>query len=263
VFVLRPLLGIGRADLRTWLTERGENWIDDPANEDQRFARARARQFISAHPGESRGPGLSREHRAVKDLGPGFGCYAPLLRSRRDERWGVLRFSRDALEEADIAAACLCAAGTTRPPRGDRLTRLTQRLTSAETFTATLAGARIEASPTEVVFMRDAGETARGGLPPIHLTPNEPTVWDGRFEITAPYAATVAPLKGHAAGLPKPEREALRAVPAAARPALPILITSEGVTCPLLATAPSATVTPLALERFRAARGFIVREGDL
>ena len=75
--------------------------------------------------------------------------------------------------------------------------------------------------------------------------------------------ATVAPLKGHASRLPPKEREALKAVPAAARPALPILITAEGVTCPLLAAAPTARVTPLALERLRAATGLIEYEGDL
>ena len=186
---------------------------------------------------------------------------------RRDERWkesfGVLTAERTRFNEADTAAACLCAAGTTRPPRGDRLVRLTQRLNSAETFAATLAGARIEAAPDIVFFMRDAGETARGGLGPIHLRPDEPAVWDGRFEIACSEAATIAPLKGHSARLPAKEREALRAVPVAARPALPILVTAAGATCPLLAQAPTAKVTPLALERFRAARGFTVREEDL
>jgi len=254
VFVLRPLLETRRAELREWLAERGETWIDDPGNEDPRFARSRARSSLSAHPDESRGPGLSSERRAVKDLGPDF---------RRGERWGVLRLSREALQKTDIAAACLCAAGTTRPPRGDRLQRLTERLNSAEIFTATLAGARIEATKDTVLFMRDAGETARGGLQARPLEPDQPAVWDGRFEITVPHPATVAPLKGHAARLPPHEREALRAVPAAARPALPILVTAEGVTCPLLADAPKAKVTALAPERFRAARGFMVREEDL
>jgi tRNA(Ile)-lysidine synthase len=251
VLVLRPLLETRRAELRDWLSERGETWIDDPANTDQRFARSRARTSLSAHPDERRDPsGLS--------MGPDV---------RRDERWkesfGVLVAAREGFEPADIAAACLCAAGTTRPPRRDRLARLTHRLNSAEAFTATLAGARIEATASSILFMRDAGETARGGLQPIHLQPDQPTVWDGRFEVTTQHAATIAPLKGHSARLPPSEREALRAVPVAARAALPILVTAEGVTCPLLADAPKAKVTPLALERFRAARGFMVREEDL
>ena len=111
--------------------------------------------------------------------------------------------------------------------------------------------------------MRDAGETARGGLKPIQLAADQPTVWDGRFEITAASSATVAPLKGHAARLPPKEREALKAVPASARPALPVVITADAVTCPLLAPAPTAKVRALAHDRFRAAMGFIECEGDL
>ncbi|MGE5567180.1 MAG: tRNA lysidine(34) synthetase TilS [Parcubacteria group bacterium] len=260
VFVLRPLLETRRAELREWLTERGETWIDDPANEDPRFARARARRLAPPPPwGEGAGGG------GVSSASVGVAPPPQPLPARGrgfSERFGVLRAERP-LTEPEVAVACLCAAGTTRPPRGDRLHRLTQRLNSAETFTATLAGSRIEASPTSVLFMRDAGETARGGLQPIRLAPNQPTVWDGRFEVTATDPATVAPLKGHSARLPPKEREALRAVPVAARAALPILVTAEGVTCPLLAQAPTAKVTPLALERFRAAMGFIECEEDL
>jgi tRNA(Ile)-lysidine synthase len=251
VFLLRPMLGERRAALREWLTAKGESWIDDPANEDHRFARSRARASLSTHPGERRDPsGLS--------MGPGV---------RRDERWketfGVLETERRALTHSEIAAACLCAAGTTRPPRGDRLARLSERLNSGERFTATLAGARIEASASTVLVMRDAGETARGALQPIEIEPDAPTVWDGRFEITTATPATVAPLKGHASRLPPKEREALKAVPASARPALPVVITADAVTCPLLAAAPTAKVRPLAHDRFHAAMGFIECEGDL
>jgi len=43
LFLLRPLLSLRRSDLRTWLADRGETWIDDPANADPRYARSRAR----------------------------------------------------------------------------------------------------------------------------------------------------------------------------------------------------------------------------
>jgi tRNA(Ile)-lysidine synthase len=251
VFLLRPLLDARRAELREWLTSQGETWIDDPANENPRSLRARARHLISAHPDESRDPsGLS--------MGPGF---------RRDERWGEefggLKAGRN-LSEPEVAAACLCAAGTTRPPRGDRLARLTTRINSGEAFTATLAGARIEAG-SEVRFLRDAGETARGGLKPLHLTEHEPAVWDGRFEVTADRAGlTVCALKGLTKHLPPTERAALQAVPASARPALPVIVDAAGsATCPLLAAHPSVEVRALALERFSAAVGLISHERDL
>jgi tRNA(Ile)-lysidine synthase len=40
----RPLLGFTRAELQAFLRAAGEKWIDDPMNEDARFARVRLRQ---------------------------------------------------------------------------------------------------------------------------------------------------------------------------------------------------------------------------
>jgi tRNA(Ile)-lysidine synthase len=84
-----------------------------------------------------------------------------------------------------VSAACLCAAGTDRPPARVRVERLATRLVAAEPFVATLAGARVEAGRDQVRFLREAGEAARGGLAPITLKAGETGVWDGRFEITA------------------------------------------------------------------------------
>ena len=41
----RPLLGTARADLRAYLTALGEDWIDDPMNDDPRFDRVRMRKL--------------------------------------------------------------------------------------------------------------------------------------------------------------------------------------------------------------------------
>jgi len=46
VQVLRPLLEIGRAELRAFLTARGTAWLEDPMNEDSRFARVRLRKAL-------------------------------------------------------------------------------------------------------------------------------------------------------------------------------------------------------------------------
>jgi len=44
--VFRPLLGIGRDELRAWLNAQDINWCDDPSNNDPRFDRVRARQMF-------------------------------------------------------------------------------------------------------------------------------------------------------------------------------------------------------------------------
>jgi len=41
--VARPLLGVGRSELRTFLAKQGLRWAEDPMNADPRFARARLR----------------------------------------------------------------------------------------------------------------------------------------------------------------------------------------------------------------------------
>lgn len=242
VFLLRPLLGLTRDEIRRALARQGETWLDDPANEDLRYARARARAAgaTAVVPVEAR---------------------PPSPRVFAIDRAGTIRLPRDAAAAA-LAAALLCAAGTERPPRGERLARLVERLRSGEPFTATLSGARIEAG-AEALICRDAGETARGGLARLDLAAGETGVWDGRWEIAAgPAPLSVTPLKGRAGGLPFD----LSHVPAAARPSLP-LVRPEGAApyCPALdgpdlAAEGNGRARSLVLDRFSAAIGLIDQE---
>jgi tRNA(Ile)-lysidine synthase len=247
LFLLRPLIETGRAEIRAWLKARGERWIEDPANEDPRFARARARAagaaFAQAPPAPA--PEL-----------------AELARRALSDAAGVLTLARERLRGAKtqefVAMACLCAAGTARPPRGARLARLAERLAADETVVATLAGARIEADAAEVRFLRDAGEAARGGLGEQTLA--GAGVWDGRFEITTGRPARVRRLQGLATKLAEPHRVALKRFPAAARPGLPVVVEDGAVACPLLGAVPGVEVRALAYERLLAASGAVARE---
>jgi len=161
-----------------------------------------------------------------------------------------------------LAMAALCAAGTARPPRGDSLSRIADGLRRGDPFTVTLAGARIEVGWTGITVMRDAGEIARGGLASTDLPAGVVLVWDGRFEVIADRPGLrLAPLAGHAAKLPESERKGMAAIPAAARPALPVVIDRDGgVTCPILAERSAVRVRALALARFDAAMGRVDSE---
>ncbi|MFK7743515.1 MAG: tRNA lysidine(34) synthetase TilS [Roseobacter sp.] len=44
----RPLLGQSRQVLRSYLKARGQGWVDDPSNEDERYDRIKARQALDA-----------------------------------------------------------------------------------------------------------------------------------------------------------------------------------------------------------------------
>jgi tRNA(Ile)-lysidine synthase len=300
VFLLRPLLEVRRQALRDWLSAQGETWIDDPANDDARYARARARTALSspvaaqsaayggAGPSPIRVEGAMVEgardgaqtNRAALGLSsaqpeespprpspppPRFArSPSPVRPSAYWEGWdeaGVVVLARDT-SAATLAAACLCAGGSSRPPRGERLTSLLARLAAGETFTATLAGARIEAGPDSVMVSREPGELARSGVSPLALCQDETAVWDGRFEVTATIPGlTLLPLDSHGRWLPKPERAALKTLPAAARRSLPVATDGAGLwTCPILAASPSVRAQALVRIRFEAATGQIVRE---
>ncbi|MBI5939876.1 MAG: tRNA lysidine(34) synthetase TilS [Caulobacterales bacterium] len=271
VFLLRPLLAVGRAALRDYLREIGETWIDDPANENVRFARARARTALSSprrgegDPAEQGGGGSAGDDGSILNSGPSGKphaapsttlCVVPL-----PTMWGGLVLARSATPST-VAMAALCAAGTARPPRGDSLAQLARRLRDGEPFVITLAGARIEADGGGITVMRDAGEIRRDGLAPLPLSPGESVVWDGRFEITTDRAdMAVRPLAGLATKLPAAQRTRLKAIPAAARPTLPVLVRHDGAaSCPILAEPPPVRVRALAVTRFEAATGCVDSE---
>jgi tRNA(Ile)-lysidine synthase len=248
VFLLRPLLRLRRADLRAWLAGQGLAWIEDPANENPASARARARARLAQAEAAPAAP-TSRQ----SDQGSAAAAVDPLT--------GAIVLPRDAPARA-LAAACLCAAGTARPPRGERLARLKERLAAGEDFVATLAGARIETQNGTVRVCRNAGEVARGGLAALDLVPGAATVWDGRYELTAQGpGVTVRALGGLASRLSQGERRRLKAVPAAARAGLPALVYLSGtMICPILADAPDVRIRALTEERFEAAMGLVQRE---
>src|SRR5581483_6413814 len=167
---------------------------------------------------------------------------------------GGLTLLRATLRTADpaaarrlVAAACLCAAGTDRPPAGERVGRLVERLRADGHVVATLAGARVEADADSVSFLREAGEAARGGLSPISLKADETAVWDGRFEVSAKRPLDLRRLAGLARRLSKPQQTALRAVTPAARPGLPVVIETDGSTAsPLLTQVAGVRIEALA-----------------
>ena len=271
VFLLRPLLGVSRATLRDWLREADEPWIDDPANEDVRFARARARHAQSS---PRSGEGDHAEHGGGGCAGaPGpTGIQDPAAGVRADPStalravplptaWGglVLPLSTS---PSTLAMAALCAAGTARPPRGESLSRIIDGLRRGDPFVASLAGARIDVDWTEIRIMREAGEISRRGRPPLDLPPGQAVVWDGRFELTATRPGlAVQALSGLATRLPEAEQRRLKTIPAAARPTLPVISDAEGrISCPILAERPSTHVRALALARFEAATGRVDSE---
>jgi tRNA(Ile)-lysidine synthase len=213
LMLLRPLLAERRAGLRDWLAARGAAWIEDPANADARFGRSRARIALGGA-----APLRMQAVEAGQDA---------VARAWSTPHEGVLRLGR-AASARTLAAALVCAGGGATPPRGDRLNALMTRLSEGERFTATLAGARIQADEGAVLVMRETGELRRRPPPPLRLTPGEERTWDGRFAFRTQAAGwTVVPALGLLAALSPQDRARLGRLPAAARGAAPVLIRDD------------------------------------
>lgn len=255
VFILRPLLTTGRGALRAMLKTQPLTWIEDPANADLAYARARARAHLAATAKVS-----PETPNPEDDLGD-------LARQANHGPGGEIGWDRAALQAAPpgtrarlISIACLCAAGGVRPPRRANVEQIADRAAGAGDFTATLAGARIEAVGPTVQILREAGEARRGGLAEVRLTAGQPLVWDGRFEICAPSRGwRVGPLAGRLSQLDADERRRLSAWPPAARRAWPTLIDDQGQ---VRLEAEGLAVESIVRGRFEAAAGLVTREPE-
>jgi tRNA(Ile)-lysidine synthase len=208
LMLLRPLLEERREALRTYLRTCGLGWIEDPANDDPRFARARARSRCPS-------PVLVRVEAT------------PCGAEWSSDEGGVVALPR-AVGARTLSAALTSAGGGSRAPRGDRLMRLSDRLVSGEDFDAVLCGARLSAQGARVLVHREPGEQRRGGLARLDLRSGVASVWDGRYEIEvdAP-GCFVVPAHGLLNRLSSEDRAALSRLPSAARGAAPVLIRDD------------------------------------
>jgi len=286
LMLLRPMLEERREDLREWLRQRGADWIEDPGN--ARFGRGRARRALLPLPaGGGRiacdpTTGLRLAERSdAPSADPKGGAQQPKVRGYGINRSGqhpspfrvsnhsaLGRSSPLPLGEGfegsgeDLGMTLLCVAGHDRLPRPERLAALADLLTTGGPFTATLAGARIDASPGRVVVGREAGELKRNPVADIALQPAIPAAWDGRYEITARDPGwTVTAALGRLNRLSKADRAIADTVPPWGRGALPVLI-RDGSDAPVLAWR-EATVCALAPRRLSLALGETTQECDL
>jgi len=261
VFILRPLLRVRRAQIRAALKSVGECWVEDPSNADMKYARARARWKL--------------EHGLADCVELPSPMQAPLARQLLQEvvadEAGGLTIPREALVTATsdaartfLGAALLCVGGQDRPPRRTTLGRLLERLTGANVFSATLAGARVDADQDRITLIREAGEMVRTGRRlEVGLPQRRGVSWDGRFEIEARASGLrVLRLAGLACRLSSTEHQHLRRFAPAARRTLPAIVDGSGlVFCPILAGDERVEIRPLVFARLAAACGALVDEG--
>lgn len=243
VRLLRPLLAVPRgrlaATLRTW----GQDWIDDPTNENTAHTRIRLRRILPALAGAGVTP--SRLAAAATALGRARAemedaVAAVLAAGVETDPTGYLWLDPAALAGAPpevghrVLARCLAAiGGGDYSPRSERLSRLQDHIGSgALTAGATLAGCQIRRQGGRLLICR---ELAAAG-PAIVLALGARLVWDGRFAVTLargrgagrPVQVAALGQDGYRAALAGRPDLRLHPIPAPARLPLPAIWTADG-----------------------------------
>lgn len=195
VRLLRPLLGVPRADLRAILEDRGQDWIEDPTNRDLRFARPRLRARAAAFEGAGLTPsrlaalgrGLGAARRALEAATSAF-----LAHACRVYPAGYVELDADALAalrdvEASRALARIVTtigAGSYAPKR-ESLARLQVWTQNGKNAGVTLGGCHVSRQPDHFLFCREA----RNLPPPEVVVAGRTVVWDRRFRLEFEEAA--------------------------------------------------------------------------
>lgn len=186
VAFLRPLLEIGRGELRAWLLARGVAWADDPSNENTRFARVRARAAVAAMAEAGAGAeeiaALAARMAEVRAALEAATAEAAARVARIDGGDVILDAGGLRALPAEIArrlvlAALRWIASAEYGPRGAEVERFVAALVAERP--ATLGGVRATAARGRLRLLRELRAVAGAEVP-------LGAVWDGRWQVIGP-----------------------------------------------------------------------------
>jgi len=157
VHVLRPMLGLGRAELRAYLQARGASWFEDPMNEDARFARARIRKALpmleaAGVPAQRIAEAAGHLARAREALEVATDAFLASHARFDAEQLALIdgaalgRIPREIALRA-LSATLMCVSGAAYRPRFERLENLLDAIPSGVFPGRTLLGCRVGKAP--------------------------------------------------------------------------------------------------------------------
>ncbi len=188
---LRPLLGETRAGLRDWLEGQGIGWVDDPSNDNPRFARVRARRALAGQPAAT--PALialaatrRAEAEAITAAAREAARDVTLDRGEMRLPLATLTDLPPAVRRRLIGAALVWLAPPGPAPRGRALTQFLDRIATGEG--GPLHGCRARIRRGTLILSREpaaprASDAAAG-----------PVIWDRHWRLTLSAPARLAPL---------------------------------------------------------------------
>lgn len=189
VRLLRPLLGVKRADLKVYLKGLGQAWIDDPSNDNQVFERVRLRAGapvladlgLRAEALAASAAKLTAQKRHLD-----IETVAALARHAVIDSLGFAWVERALLgESVEIRHRCLarllaCLNGETYLPAMDQVERLGVAMLADAWRGGTLAGCRLLPRQGRILIVREVAACA----PPLRLVSCQSCLWDGRWRLT-------------------------------------------------------------------------------
>ncbi|WP_455273330.1 tRNA lysidine(34) synthetase TilS [Rhizobium herbae] len=221
-WVMRPFLSLGRADIRDYLSARGEGWLDDPSNVNTGFERVRVRQALSdTTPSTADAFGAAHTRRRSSER------VAQLLGSQVSVPEGLVAQLDPTLAmnmaDADSRRAVLSIAavigGRRHLPGRETALRLAAFLNTGESGRLTAGRVVFDRRRSGLYLYRESRD-----LPEMVVKPGQEAVWDGRFlvvnesrkPITVHAGVETADLQARliAAGLPEAVvKRAVRSAP--------------------------------------------------
>lgn len=212
VRLLRPLLAVRKSELEAYLRHRGQPWLEDPSNQDQRFARVRLRQSASyrlSMAGIARAAHwrLEAERRLADDLIALATVYpegALVL-----DRPGLLALPKARGERA-LARCLACIAGSAYPPRRQRVARALMRLrTLPAGGRLVIGGCTLFVRRSTVIIAREL----RAIQAPGPVQAGDTLLFDGRFRVRIGQQAGTQLMLGAVAAWPERSGRSTRPAP--------------------------------------------------
>ncbi|MGD8326035.1 MAG: tRNA lysidine(34) synthetase TilS [Sphingomonadales bacterium] len=206
-YLLRPLLDIDARDLRIYLKQKGQKWIEDPSNADLQYDRVKIRQFLAQPPLEGLNEKrLSETAARMSRARDALNHYmeTALQRSVAWSSWGSAEIDwKFLLPEPDevvlraLSQILMRIGGRAMQPRLRHLENWLTQLRENGPDERTLAGCQIvHVAEGKSLVCRET-QNVRDGIE-IKTATTE-LVWDGRFKLNiqdAPEGARIEKL-GH------------------------------------------------------------------
>jgi tRNA(Ile)-lysidine synthase len=190
VDVVRPLLGVGREALRSFVVAAGGRWVDDPSNADERFERVRIRAAGAMLDGLGLTPPMlalaaQRQRRAVEALEAVTDRLAAAAVQLNGGMFGRIDGGLFGAEPMEIRVRLLqrvlgMFGGRSPPAELAQVETLAELLARDGAVRTTLGGCQVRACRAEIRIYRERG---RAALEAVDLAAGDHVTWDNRFSI--------------------------------------------------------------------------------